>query len=334
MPLSSRRPSGLTLASTHSSSPNSRRFRHGRPGPLTLLKSGRKKSVQTIHKFCENVSEEVTGQIKKGCYRKLEFDENKKYSNLNSEEYTIAFNDKNIITTLEKSSGEKPYKTTDLKSISTGAGQNILSLLQGKLESEDLNSEDIVVKTNLLYKDLRKDDHTSALSRFINSVELQNKAAKIKIAPKIFDYFIYENKGRIYSVIVMEKIDGEPIQPTDCEEQLILNVLEELHNINIMHGDINPGNIIKVIGKDGKDDKYMLIDFDMAVEKKLKDYDKAENTFKLGLIYDVCNKENQSSGNQGSSVSGKTKKRKNKRSKKRTRKVKRGKKSKYSTVKR
>ena len=38
--------------------------------------------------------------------------------------------------------------------------------------------------------------------------------------------------------------------------------LKKLHHNKIIHGDINPGNILKVEGE-GKD-KYMLIDFDYA----------------------------------------------------------------------
>jgi len=268
--------------------------------------------VQTIHQFCD--AEKVNQQIKEGCDRILRLDENGNFSNI-TDEYKINFDDKNIITTLEKVSGEGKYEITDIEIGDTGKGQNISSLLYGKK-----GNIDVAVKTNLLYKDLKRNEHEKALSRFINSVELQNEAYKIKIAPEIFDYFIYEKDGILYSVIVMEKIKGRPINKSD-NEKAILEVLSKLHKKKIIHGDINPGNIIKV-------DKYMLIDFDTAEklqqEKELSVSDTAVNTLRLSQIF-------ASNSSRDSKVSGKTKKRKNKQQ---TRKIKRGKKTKYSTVKR
>lgn len=306
----SRRPPQLTL----NLGPTTSKSRGRRPAGLSLNLNPQKstqKPVQTIHQYCD------AEKVNEGCDRILRLDENRKYRNITGE-YNIEFNEKNIITTLKKVSGEGNYEITNLKTGDTGKGQNILSLLHGKKDNID-----IVVKTNLLYKDLKRNEHETALSRHINSVKLQNEAAEIGIAPKIFDYFIYEIAGTIYSVIVMEKIKGRPINKSDNEEA-IKKVLNELHNTGIMHGDINPGNIIKV---DGEDDKYMLIDFDMAEKsqqgKELSDSDTAVNTLRLSQIF--------ASNSRGNRVFGKTKKRKNK---KQTRKVKRGKKTKYSTVKR
>ena len=294
-----------------------------RPPGLTLTLYTKPTPVKkNIHEFCDNKNN--IENVKNGCDRILRLDENRKYRNITGE-YNIEFNEKNIITTLKKVSGEGNYEITDLKTGDTGKGQNILSLLHGKKDNID-----IVVKTNLLYKDLKRNEHKTALSRFINSVELQNEAAEIEIAPKIFDYFIYEIAGTIYSVIVMEKIEGvtlDKINKNKKVEEAIKKVLGKLHKNKIMHGDINPGNIIKVDGKDGEDDKYMLIDFDMAEKTKkelLSDNDTAVNTLKLGQIF---------ASNSSSKVFGKTKKKKRK-YKKQTRKVKRGKNLKYSTVKR
>ena len=296
------------------------------------------KQVQTIHQFCDakNVAKDVAGQIKKGCNRILRLDENGNYSNL-TDTYTIKFefnkkNKKNNITTLNKVLGEGKYEITNLTSEETGTGKNILSLLHGTIKDDkNVDGTKIVVKISDLYKTYNNSDHLSAIYEelrgldsniskyvvalwgFINSVELQNEAAEIKIAPEIFDYFIYEKDGKTYSVIVMEKIEGRPINKSDNKEA-IQTVLNELHITGIMHGDINPGNIIKVDGKDGEADKYMLIDFDMAQKsqqgKELHDSDKYVNTINLREIFE-------------SKVFGKTKKRKNKQQ---TRKIKRGKK--------
>ena len=346
MPLSKRRPSGLTLIQPNSSSPKSSNFYPGRPSRLSrlsfkppTLNLGPQKPVQTIHQFCENIPKNVPKQINEGCNRILKLD-NKEYINLTGK-YTIEFNENNIIKTLKKVSDKDNYEITDLTTGETGTGQNILSLLYGKKDKIDVvvkisdlyktyNNKDYF---NAIYKDLElntnRSKHAVALWGFINSVELQNKAAapENKIAPEIYDYFIYEKNRTLYSVIVMEKIEGRPINNGD-DEEAIKKVLNELHDTGIIHGDINPGNIIKVDGKDGEADKYMLIDFDMAQESQQKNdtgvntpqqkNDTGVNTLRLSQIF-------------ASKVSGKTKKKKNK---KRTRKIKRGKKTKYSTVKR
>ncbi|BCT22754.1 putative serine/threonine protein kinase [Carp edema virus] len=100
---------------------------------------------------------------------------------------------------------------------------------------------------------------------FEKGVYFKLKAKGVKEIPRFHEYFlfndVYRNKQRC---IVIEKLDGNLSQfrigmsDTVLKEGFIdvINALEELHKLGILHGGIKPDNILV------KDNKFKLADFD------------------------------------------------------------------------
>jgi serine/threonine protein kinase len=67
----------------------------------------------------------------------------------------------------------------------------------------------------------------------------------------------------VYKVIVYEYIEGETIRNVTYNRDKVIKditiILEELHRLNLVHSDLNLGNILRTL-----DNRYLLIDFGSA----------------------------------------------------------------------
>ncbi|MCV3212671.1 tetratricopeptide repeat protein [Plectonema radiosum NIES-515] len=85
--------------------------------------------------------------------------------------------------------------------------------------------------------------------------------------PKYFNYFEDEQNGQTHYYLVQEYIDGEPLQNLIFQQwtqprvinflREILSILKYLHQINVIHRDIKPPNVMRR----EQDKKFVLIDF-------------------------------------------------------------------------
>lgn len=85
--------------------------------------------------------------------------------------------------------------------------------------------------------------------------------------PKYFNYFEDEQNGQTHYYLVQEYIDGEPLQNLIVQQwtqprvinflREILSILKYLHQINVIHRDIKPPNVMRR----EQDKKFVLIDF-------------------------------------------------------------------------
>jgi serine/threonine protein kinase len=85
--------------------------------------------------------------------------------------------------------------------------------------------------------------------------------------PKYFNYFEDEQNGQTHYYLVQEYIDGEPLQNLIVQQwtqprvinflKEILSILKYLHQINVIHRDIKPPNVMRR----EQDKKFVLIDF-------------------------------------------------------------------------
>jgi serine/threonine protein kinase len=85
--------------------------------------------------------------------------------------------------------------------------------------------------------------------------------------PKYFNYFEDVQNGQTHYYLVQEYIDGEPLQNLIGQQwtqarvinflREILSILKYLHQINVIHRDIKPPNVMRR----EEDKKFVLIDF-------------------------------------------------------------------------
>jgi serine/threonine protein kinase/Flp pilus assembly protein TadD len=85
--------------------------------------------------------------------------------------------------------------------------------------------------------------------------------------PKYFNYFEDVQNGQTHYYLVQEYIDGEPLQNLIVQQwtqprvinflREILSILKYLHQINVIHRDIKPPNVMRR----EEDKKFVLIDF-------------------------------------------------------------------------
>jgi predicted Ser/Thr protein kinase len=101
-----------------------------------------------------------------------------------------------------------------------------------------------------------------------NSIEISKYAAKINIAPKLYDVFVIFNKEKNIKIVkIYEFIEGvtfrEKKWKSSLDKKNILKELEKkiqkMNEAGIIHKDLHSGNILIT-----KDNKIYLIDFDRA----------------------------------------------------------------------
>jgi serine/threonine protein kinase len=123
------------------------------------------------------------------------------------------------------------------------------------------------------------------IKNFIQECKRLKDASEKKLSPKIYDSFIYicnkknkyynkeyywskKNYNVIIKVLITEYIEGvnfeeymntEKFIPKDIEN--IKNLMKELHNIGIFHGNITPRNIIYNKNYKDGDYKFKFVDF-------------------------------------------------------------------------
>lgn len=87
----------------------------------------------------------------------------------------------------------------------------------------------------------------------------------VKNSPKLHDHFILERDNKTYLVFLMQYIEGSNFFGKTLEEKEIdkfvlwlAKTILILHNNNISHGDIKPGNIMM------SNDNYYIVDFGVS----------------------------------------------------------------------
>ena len=105
---------------------------------------------------------------------------------------------------------------------------------------------------------------TKSSAKLEKEVELQEKMAKLGVAPKIIDYDV------VSKYIVMEKMDKHLFQGkytlTKEQQKNIYEIFEKLDKGEVLHNDVNPLNFMI------KKEKIYLIDYGLAknIDDKLK----------------------------------------------------------------
>lgn len=111
----------------------------------------------------------------------------------------------------------------------------------------------------------------------VEEFHLQQKAARIGIAPKVLNYSKHSKFGRTMYVIIMDTMDMDLVtylkcistlvKPKERKEYLaglfrgIRTLFFKMKRHNFTHGDLHPGNIMLRYTSDGKTLEVLLIDF-------------------------------------------------------------------------
>lgn len=125
---------------------------------------------------------------------------------------------------------------------------------------------------------LIKGNHTK---EFLHEVYMQQKFAKINLAPKLTNSILFQKKKKNYGFIEMEAVDGtlQDLLKTKRNDEFLDRVIvwcgdiiEVMCNEDIIHGDLHWGNIgFKLVLNPNGDViniQFMLIDFGWACCKK------------------------------------------------------------------
>ena len=113
---------------------------------------------------------------------------------------------------------------------------------------------------------------TGSLKDIDVETRIQAKAGALGIAPKIHDICDFTHSDQVFSVIIMDKIDGtlddwlvakrSGLELEDCRNQLI-TLLQTFHKNGLTHGDLALFNIGYKKHANGSV-KFVLIDFDRS----------------------------------------------------------------------
>lgn len=137
-------------------------------------------------------------------------------------------------------------------------------VFSGVLRSESGIIEKVIVKEARPYGEYHSSTDNS-LTRIRNEKEILKTIQKTKVGPKLLEY---REKNK-HGILIMEKISGQTLKclleefnefPLDFKKQFKENfklLLDQIHKLNVFHGDVSPDNIIV-------NDKVRLIDFEHA----------------------------------------------------------------------
>ena len=166
----------------------------------------------------------------------------------------LKYHEINIDTIENYLKKEKKYK------IIKNLGQGVF----GTVYLVEKNKKQFAVKVQL-----KKSDYT--IKKFIDESINEYKNGKItgshKITPKYYNlYFLYNKYDyKMISIIEMEAIKGKTLEDylinkkklNANETKILLNKIEKLHKLNIIHGDLHVGNIM-VTTKNKKFDVFLV----------------------------------------------------------------------------
>jgi tRNA A-37 threonylcarbamoyl transferase component Bud32 len=106
------------------------------------------------------------------------------------------------------------------------------------------------------------------INNLVNGINISKSAAKIKIAPKLYDTFvIIDNEKNVKIIKIFEYIEGDTLNNkkwnSDIEKKNIFSELKKIvHKMNkagIIHHDLHKGNVMIT-----KTNKIYIIDFDFS----------------------------------------------------------------------
>lgn len=166
----------------------------------------------------------------------------------------LKYHEINIDTIENYLKKEKKYK------IIKNLGQGVF----GTVYLVEKNKKQFAVKVQL-----KKSDYN--IKKFIDESINEYKNGKItgshKITPKYYNlYFLYNKYDyKMISIIEMEAIKGKTLEDylinkkklNANETKILLNKIEKLHKLNIIHGDLHVGNIM-VTTKNKKFDVFLV----------------------------------------------------------------------------
>jgi len=175
-----------------------------------------------------------------------------------------------------------------------GSVYKVKSTIFGHLSKKNkkkINSDYVAVKIENVYH-----EHF-IINDLVNSLNISKSAAKIKIAPKLYDTFVViDNEKNIKIIKIFEYIEGDTLNnkkfKSDLEKKEIFSelkkIIRKMNKAGIIHHDLHKENVMIT-----KTNKIYIIDYDFSkfIENEEQIHVKyMDNNYRYNNDYIVNNK--------------------------------------------
>ena len=208
------------------------------------------KDIQEVIKMDE--LESHLGKLNKHLDAKIT-DESKKQMMYN---FLRIFLDDDLFTKKEKIEQLKKYfsKNTDIKfkEKCSELGEIISNNWSIRFYKHKTNKKRIIKEKKITYYNIKSDSTYNLVSSLLDEIKIYKRLENASFATKLLDYYICEKDDELILYMELEN-KGIPLSKwleednmlTENHKQIIMNLMKELHKLNIIYNDIlDPDNLL------------------------------------------------------------------------------------------